>query len=139
MIKVIYWSGTGNTKSMAEYISEGIKEKGKEVDVLEVSKATDKDVVDAEVLVLGCPAMGCEELDDSEVIPFIEANKALMKDKKMVLFGSYGWGNGEWMETWQEQMESLGAHLVIEPLIVNEFTTGQDEEICMEYGKKIVG
>ncbi|MEE1073571.1 MAG: flavodoxin [Cellulosilyticum sp.] len=139
MIKVIYWSGTGNTKNMAEYIGQGIKEKGKEVDVLEISNATENDIVSAEILALGCPAMGCEELEDSEVIPFIEANEALMKDKKVVLFGSYGWGNGEWMETWKEQMESLGAKLVTDPLIVNEFTQGQDEEICLGYGRQIVG
>ena len=139
MIKVIYWSGTGNTKNMAEYIGQGIKEKGKEVDVLEISNATENDIVSAEILALGCPAMGCEELEDSEVIPFIEANEALMKDKKVVLFGSYGWGNGEWMETWKEQMESLGAKLVTDPLIVNEFTQNQDEEICIGYGRQIVG
>ena len=139
MIKVIYWSGTGNTKNMAEYIGQGIKEKGKEVDVLEISNATENDIVSAEILALGCPAMGCEELEDSEVIPFIEANEALMKDKKVVLFGSYGWGNGEWMETWKEQMESLGAKLVTDPLIVNALTQGQDEEICIGYGRQIVG
>ena len=139
MVKVIYWSGTGNTKSMAEYIAEGIKAHNKEVEVLEVSSATDKDILDAEVLALGCPAMGCEELDDTEVIPFIEANEALMKGKKLVLFGSYGWGSGEWMDTWKEQMEGLGANLVADPLIVNEFTKGQDEDICINYGKQIVG
>ena len=139
MIKVIYWTGTGNTQKMAENIVCGIKEADKEVEILEVSNATDKDIIDAEVVVLGCPAMGVEELEDSEVIPFIENNAALMQGKKMALFGSYGWGTGEWMDAWKEQMASLGANLVAEPLIVNEFTDGQDEAICNGYGKKIVG
>ncbi|MBP3888126.1 MAG: flavodoxin [Cellulosilyticum sp.] len=138
-MKVIYWTGTGNTQKMAENIVCGIQETGKEVEILEVSNATDKDIIDAEVLVLGCPAMGAEELEDSEVIPFIENNAALMQGKKMALFGSYGWGTGEWMDAWKEQMASLGANLVAEPLIVNEFTDGQDEAICNDYGKKIVG
>lgn len=139
MIKVIYWTGTGNTQKMAENIVCGIKENNKEVEILEVSNATDKDIIDSQVLVLGCPAMGAEELEDSEVIPFIENNAALMKGKKIALFGSYGWGSGEWMDSWKAQMESLGAEVVIEPLIVNEFTDGQDEAICHDYGKKIVG
>lgn len=139
MIKVIYWSGTGNTKNMAEYIAAGMKEKNGVVEVLEVSSATDKDIIDAEVLALGCPAMGCEELDDTEMLPFIEANEGLMNGKKIALFGSYGWGSGEWMDAWKEQMEGFGAKLVAEPLIVNEFTKDQDEAICIDYGKQIVG
>lgn len=139
MIKVIYWTGTGNTQKMAENIVCGVKEAGKRIELLEVSNATDQDIIDAEILVLGCPAMGSEELEDSEVIPFIENNAALMQGKKMALFGSYGWGAGEWMDNWKEQMISLGANLVAEPLIVNEFTDGQDETICNDYGKKIVG
>lgn len=139
MIKVIYWTGTGNTQKMAENIMYGMKEAGQEVEILEVSNAMDKDIIDAEVLVLGCPAMGVEELDDSEMLPFIENNGTLMKDKKIALFGSYGWGTGEWMEAWKEQMISLGVNLVAEPLIVNEFTDGQDEAVCNDYGKKIVG
>ena len=124
---------------MVEDIGCGIKEAEKEVEILEVSNATDKDIIDAEVVVLGCPAMGVKELEDSEVIPFIDNNVALMQGKKMALFGSYGWGTGEWMDAWKEQMASLGANLVTEPLIVNEFTDGQDEAICNGYGKKIVG
>jgi len=139
MIKVIYWSGTGNTKNMAENIAEGMKDKSVAVEVLEVSSATDKDIIESDVVVLGCPAMGCEELDDSEMIPFIETHEALMSGKKLALFGSYGWGSGEWMDTWKAQMEGLGAKLVADPLIVNEFTVGQDEAICQDYGKLIVG
>ena len=138
MIKVSYWSGSGNTMHMAENIVVGAKEAGQEVEVLEVSKAKDTDVINADLVVLGCPAMGCEELDDTEMLPFLEANESNFKGKRVALFGSYGWGNGEWMESWKEQMEGYGATVMTEPLIINEFTIGQDEAVCHDYGKQLV-
>ena len=137
MIQIIYWSGTGNTKLMAENIAEGIKEK-RDVKVVQVSDAGAQEIIDSEIVVLGCPAMGAEELEDTEMLPFIEAHQALFSGKKIALFGSYGWGTGEWMDSWKEQMEEMGATLVVEPLIVNEFTSGQDEAICLEYGKQMI-
>lgn len=139
MIKLIYWSGTGNTEKMASSIRDGILENNKEVEVevKEVSIATAEDITSSEVVVLGCPAMGSEELDDTEMLPFIEDNKDLWSGKKVILFGSYGWGSGEWMEAWVEQMKGYGASVANEPLIVNEFTEGQDEVVCKAYGKQI--
>ena len=137
MIQIIYWSGTGNTKVMAENIAEGIKEK-RDVKVVQVSDAGAQEIIDSEIVVLGYTAMGAEELEDTEMLPFIEAHQALFSGKKIALFGSYGWGTGEWMDSWKEQMEEMGATLVAEPLIVNEFTSGQDEAICIEYGKQMI-
>lgn len=139
MIKLIYWSGTGNTANMAKYIAEGIVQGNKEVEVKEVANASKENLEEAELIVLGCPAMGSEEIDDTEMLPFIEEAQELFNGKKIALFGSYGWGGGEWMEIWKEQMEGFGANVVIEPLIVNEFTNSQDEEICTQYGKSLVG
>lgn len=139
MIKLIYWSGTGNTGNMAKYIAEGIVESKKEVEIKEVAHANEQDLADAELIVLGCPAMGSEELDETEMLPFIEEAQAIFNGKKIALFGSYGWGSGEWMEIWKEQMEGFGAQVITDPLIINEFTTGQDEAICIQYGKSLVG
>lgn len=139
MIKLIYWTGTGNTASMAKYIAEGIMQGNKEVELKEVANASERDLSEAELVILGCPAMGSEELDDTEMLPFIEEAQAMFSGKKIALFGSYGWGSGEWMELWKEQMEGFGAKVIIEPLIINEFTKGQDEEICIQYGKALVG
>lgn len=137
MIKIIYWSGTGNTQSMAELIANGLQQESSTVEIKQVSEATMEDIKDADILVLGCPAMGCEELEESEMEPFISSVEVQLSHKKIVLFGSYGWGGGEWMETWKEKMSSYGAELIIEPLIINESPQGEDEEKCMQYGKQI--
>lgn len=139
MIKIIYWTGTGNTGNMAKYIAEGIVQGKREVEIKEVANANEQDLEEAELIVLGCPAMGSEEIDDTEMLPFIEEVQTMFNGKKIALFGSYGWGSGEWMELWKEQMEDLGATVVAEPLIINEFTKGQDEAICNQYGKSLVG
>lgn len=137
MVEMIYWTGTGNTKNMAEHIAAGLKEAGKEVHLHTVDEANLEEVKNAELVILGCPAMGAEELEDSEMLPFVESLAGEVAGRKFALFGSYGWGSGEWMESWKEQMEGFGAVIVKEPLIVNEFTEGQDEEICKTYGTQL--
>ena len=137
MIKVIYWSGTGNTKAMAEFIEQGIQASDKAVELKEVDTASLADVEAAEVLVLGCSSMGAEELEEFEMEPFVESLDGHVSGKKIALFGSYGWGSGEWMDTWKERMENYGAQLIVEPLIVNDMPIGEDETNCVEFGKQI--
>ncbi|WP_054740880.1 flavodoxin [Cellulosilyticum ruminicola] len=137
MIKIVYWSGTGNTENMANHIAEGIKASGKEVHTTLVGNIEVNEVMDAEVIVLGCPAMGAEQLEEDEMQPFVDALLPQIEGKKVALFGSYGWGTGEWMEIWHEEIKAARANVVCEPLIVNEFTTGQDEEICKQYGERL--
>ena len=138
MIQIAYWSGTGNTENMATYIAEGIVAGGSEVHTSHVSNIGVEEMLEANLIVLGCPAMGAEELEEDEMLPFVEALLPHMQGKRVALFGSYGWGSGEWMENWSEQMRAEGATIVCEPLIINEFTKGQDEEICTVYGKNLV-
>ncbi len=135
MTKIAYWSGTGNTENMAIYIGEGISESGNEVHIAQVGNVSVEEMLDAELMVLGCPSMGSEELEEDEMRPFIDALLPSVSGKKVALFGSYGWGSGEWMDNWCEEMRAAGANIVSDPLIVNEFTQGQDEEICKAYGK----
>lgn len=137
MIKIVYWSGTGNTENMAQNIAEGIVAGGHEVHTAQVANASVEELLDAEMIVLGCPSMGSEELEEDEMRPFVEALLPHVKGKRVALFGSYGWGSGEWMENWNEEMTGAGAKVVCEPLIVNDFTKGQDEEICKAYGKNL--
>lgn len=137
-ISIIYWSGTGNTEIMAENIAEGVKSQGVEVELLNVAEASIDNVLDADLVALGCSASGAEELDYDEMEPFIESlEKQGLSKKKMVLFGSYGWGDGEWMRIWEERMEDSGADLVEPSLIIADEPEGEEIDQCLELGKKI--
>ena len=132
-INVIYWSGTGNTEAMATFIKEGAESVGAAVKLLHVSAAS-MDDVNCDVLVLGCPSMGDEVLEESEFEPFIAAIEGRISGKKAALFGSYGWGDGQWMREWDERMKTAGAVLIAESLIVNEAPNGQE---CKDFGAKV--
>jgi len=136
-IVVVYWSGTGNTEMMAEAVAEGAKGDDIEVSVLSVGDATVEDIMGAEAVALGCPSMGDEVLEESEMEPFVESLKEVMGDKPTVLFGSYGWGNGEWMEDWDEQMTGYGAKLMADSLILNEEPDEEGIEQCKALGKAL--
>ncbi len=136
-INIIYWSGTYNTKTMAELIEKGIVEAGKEVSLKPVAEATKEDALSSDILVLGCPSMGNEVIEESTMEPFIESIEDEIKGKKIVLFGSYGWGDGEWMRNWEERMRSKGAEILFESLIVEYGPSGDSEEACIDLGKNI--
>lgn len=138
MVKVVYWSGTGNTESMANILAEGIRELGNEVKLFNVSDIDiDKDILlEDDVFALGCPSMGSEELEEGEMEPFVESLEGGLSGKKVALFGSYGWGTGEWMENWSARMKNAGAE-VIGTVICNE-TPDADAEIELKgLGEKI--
>ncbi len=135
-MKIIYWSGTGNTERMAELISEGLNKEGITSNPIPVDKFND-DLKSEDVIILGCPAMGEEVLEEGEFQPFIDRAKAELKDKKVVLFGSYGWGDGEWMRNWEEEMRQAGASVVLEPLIIQNSPEDELIDVCKEYGRKI--
>jgi flavodoxin short chain len=136
-ISIIYWSGTGNTEAMAKLIQEGAASVGAEVVLKEVAKSEVADVTGADVAVLGCPSMGDETLEEGEFEPFISSIEGKISGKKLALFGSYGWGDGQWMRDWTDRMKKAGAVLVAESLIVNEAPSGDDEEKCKAFGKSI--
>ena len=102
-VKVVYWSGTGNTEAMANAIGEGIVAGGAEADVKSVSNATVEELVSENVFALGCSSMGDEVLEETEMEPFVEELEKSVAGKKIALFGSYGWGDGQWMRDWQMQ------------------------------------
>lgn len=137
-VYVIYWSGTGNTEQMAEGVAEGAKAAGADVELVNVSHANIDMVKNCDALAMGCPSMGAEVLEETEMEPFVEEVEEFIKDKPLALFGSYGWGDGEWMQDWCERMEENGAILVDEGLIINETPDEEGIEDCRELGAKLV-
>ncbi len=133
-INIIYWSGTGNTEEMAKYIKEGAESAGASVTLKNVSDASIDDI-NCDVLALGCPSMGAEVLEEEEFEPFIASIEGSVSGKKLALFGSYGWGDGEWMRDFDERMKNAGAVLVCESLIVNEAPEGDE---CKAFGAKLI-
>ena len=137
-VAVIYWSGTGNTEMMAKYIADGVKAAGGEADVFSVSDFSQNQLAEYGRYALGCPAMGAEELEDSEFQPFYEAVKPSLSGKKVVLFGSYGWGGGEWMNPWKADAEAAGLVLVAEPLAIENAPDGSGKTECENLGKTLL-
>ena len=136
-ICVAYWSGTGNTEAMANEVAEGAKAAGAEVDVLTASEfgADKMDAYDA--VAFGCPAMGAEELEDSEFEPMFSDCEGKLGGKKIALFGSYGWGDGEWMRTWEETCKADGAVLACESVLANEAPDDDAVAACQALGKAL--
>ncbi|MBQ9198032.1 MAG: flavodoxin [Clostridia bacterium] len=135
-LAVIYWSGTGNTEAMANAVADGAKEKGAEVDLL---TCADVNGVSAyEAIALGCPAMGAEELEDGEFLPMLESIEGALSGKKVALFGSYGWGDGEWMRSWESRCAEKGIALAAESLIVNEAPDDDGIAKCKALGAALV-
>ena len=124
-ISIVYWSGTGNTEAMANALADGIREAGGEAALITVDSAGAEALASEEVFALGCPSMGAEELEESEMEPFVAELEGKVKGKKILLFGSYGWGDGEWMRNWEERMKNAGAILVTGAgIIANEAPDG---------------
>ena len=137
-ISVVYWSGTGNTQAMAEAVVEGIKAAGQEAELLEVGNADAKTVAAVDAFALGCPAMWAEVLEESGMEPFVEELESLVSGKKILLFGSYGWGDGEWMRDWADRMKNAGAQLIREEGIIANVAPEDDVlEELKEAGKEL--
>ena len=134
-VAVIYWSGTGNTEAMANAVAEGAKAAGAEVSLLTCAEVTGVDGYDA--VALGCPAMGAEELEDSEFLPMLEGIEAALPGKKVALFGSYGWGDGEWMRTWEARCAEKGIPLAAESVKCNNTPDDDGLAACRALGAAI--
>jgi len=111
-VNVVFWSQSGNTESMAEAVGKGISAAGKEAVVTYVGDASLADLKNAKAFALGCPAMGAEVLEETEMEPFVADVEGFVSGKTIGLFGSYGWGDGQWMRDWVERMTDAGATVV---------------------------
>ena len=136
-VNIIYWSGTGNTEKMAEAVAKGARDEGAEVKVIPVSQATIEDVESVQCLAFGCPAMGNEELEESEMRPFMDIANNAINGKKVVLFGSYEWADGEWMRTWQEEIENTGARLLADGFAAYDNPDEDAVSECISLGKEL--
>ena len=133
---IIYWSGTGNTEAMAEAIFDGAKEVNPDTALFSVLEISADEAAAYDTLILGCPAMGAEVLEESEFDPFFTELEPKLSGKKVALFGSYGWGDGEWMRNWEERVNAAGAQLLGgEGLTVNESPDADALEDCKNLGK----
>ncbi len=138
-VSVVYWSGSGNTEAMANAVAEGIKVAGGEADLLTVDQASVDALANEAAFALGCPAMGAEVLEESEMEPFVEALEGKVAGKKVLLFGSYGWGDGEWMRNWADRMKEAGAVLVEdEGIIANDYPDDEAIEALKAAAKALV-
>ena len=128
---VVYWSGTGNTAAMAKAIARGLREGGAEAEVFEVSEISAEAAAGYARLALGCPSMGDEVLEEGEFEPFFAALEGKLAGKKLALFGSYGWGDGQWMRDWVSRAQAAQAQVFGEGLIAQGEA---DEDDCVASG-----
>ncbi len=136
-VAVVFWSGTGNTEKMSEFVAEGIKANGTDAVIYSASEFNPEIMDGYDAIAFGCPSMGAEELEESEFQPMFSACGAKLKGKNIALFGSYGWGDGEWMRKWEEECLSLGANFVIDSVICNEVPDENAKNDCIALGKKL--
>lgn len=135
-IAIVYWSGTGNTEMMAQEIAAGAREAGAGATLCTASEFSAERVPDFDRLAFGCPSMGAEELEDSEFEPMFTAAEDALRDKEILLFGSYGWGDGQWMRDWQQRCEDAGIKVFEgQGLILQETPDTEGLDRCHALGK----
>ncbi len=134
-VLLVFWSGTGNTEIMAEKIKEGLENTGLSVDFKTVDQVNPKDVSTFDKIVFGCPSMGVENLEEDEFEPFFDQIERSLSNKKVAIFGSYGWGEGEWMDNWQTRIIDSGAVLYEQGFKINSTPSSDEEETCVQFGE----
>lgn len=133
-IAIVFYSGTGNTEAMAEAVLEGVQTTGAEARLVH-AQSFSADMLDLyDAVAFGCPSMGVEELEEEYFEPMFSSLEGKLRNKRIALFGSYGWGDGEWMRTWEERTLALGAKLVADPVIANEDPDREALEACKALG-----
>ena len=136
-VAVVYWSSTGNTEAMAQAVVEGAKHGGAEAELFTAAEFGGAKMDEFDAVAFGCPAMGAEELEDGEFAPMFETCESKLSGKKIALFGSYGWGDGEWMRTWESDCDNAGVNLVCESVICTETPDETALEACRALGKAL--
>lgn len=137
-IAVIFWSGTGNTETMAEAVAEGARNAGAEVSLLSCDSFDPNTLDTFDAFAFGCPAMGAEVLEEDEFDPMFSGIENRLSGKKVALFGSYGWGDGEWMRSWEERCANDGITLAAESVICCETPDDDGLTRCKALGAALV-
>ncbi|SHH99361.1 flavodoxin, short chain [Sporobacter termitidis DSM 10068] len=136
-IAVVYWSGTGNTEKMASLVAEGAKAAGTEITIYPSSEFSAGLMDSYDAVAFGCPSMGAEQLEETEFEPLFSSCRSKLRGKKIALFGSYGWGDGEWMKDWEKMCADDGAILAGESVICNEAPDEEASKACVALGKAL--
>ena len=136
-VAVVYWSSTGNTEAMANAVAEGAKMAGADTDLLTASDFNSSKASEYDAIAFGCPAMGAEELEDTEFEPMFSDVESAVTNKKVALFGSYGWGDGQWMRDWVDRCKASGINLINEGLMANEAPNDADLANCRALGASL--
>ena len=134
---VVYWSGTGNTEAMANAVAEGMKTKGAELIVCTPADIDVAAVKSCQAVALGCPAMGAEVLEETEFQPMWDELKSSLAGKQVALFGSYGWGDGEWMRSWEADASDANISLAAESVLANNAPDDEALAKCKALGEKL--
>ena len=129
---VVYWSGTGNTQAMAEAVAKAV-----EARLIPSADFSADQVAEYDAIAFGCPAMGAEVLEEDEFQPLFDACKPALSGKKIALFGSYGWGDGEWMRSWEDDCRTAGAILACDSVICQETPDADALAACEKLGEAL--
>ena len=136
-IVIVYYSETGNTEAMANMVAKGVEVAGATAKVVPVDGFNAEELKGESAFALGCPAMGDEVLEESTMEPFVAEVEKFASGKKIALFGSYGWGDGDWMRSWEEKCQNDGVALAVDSVICNEEPDDEAQAACIELGKAI--
>lgn len=132
-VAIVYWSGTGNTEAMADLVAQGVRAQGGKAEIVQVGEFNAERLEEFDAFAFGCPAMGDEELEESEFLPLYEEVEPHLGDRKVVLFGSYDWADGEWMETWEQRAEEAGLN-VVETVAARDYPDDEASSECVRAG-----
>ena len=133
-IAVVYWSGTGNTEAMANAVAEGARNAGATAEMFTASDFSASMMDDFDAIAFGCPSMGAEQLEESEFEPMFTDCESKLSGKRIALFGSYGWGDGEWMRNWEDSCRDAGAVLACDSVICQDAPDDEAEANCRSLG-----
>ncbi len=136
-IAIVFWSGTGNTLSMAQAVEKGAKSAGADVSVFGASEFSKDKMAEFDAIAFGCPAMGAEVLEETEFEPMFSSLESALSGKKIALFGSYGWGDGQWMRDWEDRCRAAGANIVADSVIANGAPGDDAIDDCMGLGRAL--
>ncbi len=136
-VAIVYWSGTGNTEAMAGFVAEGVRSSGREPVLIGADGFSPSDLDGYSAFAFGCPSMGDEVLEEDVFEPMFASVRSGLSGRRVGLFGSYGWGDGEWMRDWAEDCRSAGMDLVNDGVIANEYPGESEAEGCRALGRSI--
>ncbi|WP_144744722.1 flavodoxin [Enorma burkinafasonensis] len=136
-VAIVYWSGTGNTEAMAELVAEGVQSAGGEASLIQAVEFSSDELDAYDAFAFGCPAMGSEELESEEFEPMWDAVEPELPGRKVALFGSYDWADGEWMDLWRERAEAAGI-TVAETVIAKDYPDDDASDACRALGASLV-